>query len=129
MKQDLAFPRFSRQTGFLHEESLFSDLCLSQRRKGAKRYRVFKGFLCAFASLRETVFPQMYFSCKASQTLIRPSLLLLQLTSKSLFPVNDIVFATSWVDERRRHAAFEAFILPFQIEVTSVSAEKQVTRQ
>src|SRR5688572_2064638 len=62
MKQDLAFPRFSRQTGFLHEESLFSDLCLSQRRKGAKRYRVFKGFLCAFASLRETVFPQMYFS-------------------------------------------------------------------
>src|SRR5688572_790207 len=76
MKQDLAFPRFSRQTGFLHEESLFSDLCLSQRRKGAKRYRVFKGFLCAFASLRETVFPQMYFSCKASQTLIRPSLLL-----------------------------------------------------
>src|SRR5688572_21622362 len=49
MKQDLAFPRFSRQTGFLHEESLFSDLCLSQRRKGAKRYRVFKGFLCAFA--------------------------------------------------------------------------------
>jgi len=28
---------------------------LAQRRKGAKRYRVSKGFLCAFAPLREKV--------------------------------------------------------------------------
>jgi hypothetical protein len=29
---------------------------LPQRRKGAKRYRVSKGFLCAFAPLREKYF-------------------------------------------------------------------------
>jgi hypothetical protein len=28
----------------------------TQRRKGAKRYRVLKGFLCAFAPLRENLF-------------------------------------------------------------------------
>ncbi|HKG97198.1 MAG TPA: hypothetical protein VKA97_05270, partial [Pyrinomonadaceae bacterium] len=31
---------------------------LAQRRKGAKRYRVSKGFLCAFAPLREKSFSQ-----------------------------------------------------------------------
>jgi len=30
---------------------------LAQRRKGAKRYRVSNGFLCAFAPLREESFP------------------------------------------------------------------------
>ena len=33
---------------------LYAGRCLTQRRKGAKRYRVSKGFLCAFAPLRET---------------------------------------------------------------------------
>jgi hypothetical protein len=31
-------------------------MSLAQRRKGAKRYRVSKGFLCAFAPLREKYF-------------------------------------------------------------------------
>ena len=36
---------------------------LAQRRKGAKRYRVSKKFLCAFAPLRENIF----FQCKHLQ--------------------------------------------------------------
>jgi hypothetical protein len=37
----------------LHEKS---GLFENNSRKGAKRYRVFKGFLCALASLREKIF-------------------------------------------------------------------------
>src|SRR6185437_1720645 len=41
---------------------------LAQRRKGAKRYRVSKGFLCAFAPLREKYFlsPTMIGTFRAS---------------------------------------------------------------
>jgi hypothetical protein len=40
----------------LPEKSGFFKNKLPQRRKGAKRYRVSGGFLCALASLREKIF-------------------------------------------------------------------------
>ena len=40
----------------LARKVLFSDLCLPQRRQGAKKSFKNAAALCAFASLRETIF-------------------------------------------------------------------------
>ena len=55
--------------------------------------------------------------------------LLLQLESKSLFPVGDVSFVAGRIEERCGLAEFEPFILLFHIEVTAVSAEEYVAGQ
>ena len=50
--------RGARLRGFARRVLLL-ELSLAQRRRDAKRCRVFKGFLCAFAPLRETISPQV----------------------------------------------------------------------
>jgi hypothetical protein len=47
------YTKFADGSRALHEKEFFPRRFLTQRRKGAKRCRVSKGFLCAFAPLRE----------------------------------------------------------------------------
>jgi hypothetical protein len=61
-----------RLVGFA-QKVLFSDLCLPQRRKGAKRYRVLKDFFAPWRLCGRRSPPQMYFraqlvSCYVSTT-------------------------------------------------------------
>ena len=64
-----------------------------------------------------------------AQTLFRRGALLLQFISKCPFLLGHKTFVPIRIDKRRGQASLEAFILRFHIEVTSMGAKKQVTRQ